>query len=248
MHPNTFVSRLESALGDDLVSLTLFGPTALEEESRLPEDVEHPMLIVTERLDLEVLRRLAPPVQAWRSAGHPKPLVFTKERLKHSSDSFPVELLDMKEARKVLYGEDSILKLEVRRTYFQQELATKLKTELLDLRSSFLEDVGDSKKLRRVLLDSLAGVRLLLRAVLRMYVPTCPSTHKGVLDSLKIHLPVNGEVYQRVAGLRQEEPPEPSGGLEALFTEYLTEIEKLADSTDALRIKQGGATYPPFRG
>lgn len=248
MTPQELVSRLESALGDGLVSITLYGPTALEEETQLPEDVEHPILIVTEQLNQETLTKLAQPVQEWRASGHPKPLCFTRERLKLSSDSFPVELLDMKEARKVLLGEDSILKLEVRRTYFQQELATKLKTELLELRSSFLEAVGDSEKLRQLLVDSLAGVRLLLRGVLRMYVPHCPSTHAGVLESLKIHLPVNANVYQQIAAFRNKEAPESSDTLEALFSDYLTEIEKLADSTDALRIKRGGATYPPFRG
>ena len=248
MTPKEFVTRLESVLGDGLVSITLYGPTALEEETCLPDDVEHPILIVTEQLDLETLTRLAQPVQEWRACGHPKPLCFTRERLKLSSDSFPVELLDMKEARKVLLGEDSILKLEVRRTYFQQELITKLKTELLELRSSFLEAVGDSERLRQLLVDSLAGVRLLLRGVLRMYIPHCPSTHAGVLESLKIHLSVDAKIYQQVAALRNEATPESSDGLEVLFSNYLTEIEKLADSTDALRIKRAGSTYPPFRG
>lgn len=239
------VSELKEALGDNLVSVTLYGPTALEEASRLPEDVEHPILIVMEELGLESLRKLASPIQKWRGSGHPKPLVFTRERLKHSSESFPVELLDMKEARRVLHGEDSILKLEVRRTHFQQELAANLKTELLALRSSFLENHGDGSALRKTLVDSLSGLRLLLRATLRMFVPVCPSTHRGVLESLKIHLPVDASVYEEVEALRHAEAPE---GIEDLFVCYIREVEKLIDGTDALRVKRGGATYPPFRG
>ncbi len=239
------VSELKEAVGDNLVSVTLYGPTALEEKSRLPEDIEHPILIVTEELGLETLRKLAGPIQQWRGAGHPKPLVFTRERLKHSSESFPVELLDMKEARRVLYGEDSILKLEVRRTHFQQELASNLKMELLSLRSSFLENHGKGPQLRKTLVDSLSGIRLLLRATLRMYVPVCPSTHRGVLESLKIHLPVDASVYEEVETLRHGETPE---AIEELFVRYIREVEKLIDGTDALRVKRGGATYPPFRG
>jgi len=245
--PQELADRLQEALGENLLSVTLYGPTALEEDTETPDDVEHPILIVTETLDLDALTALATPVREWHQSGHPHPLLFTRQRLKQNCDSFPVEFLDMKEARKVLYGEDSILKLELSRAYFQQELASNLKGELLALRSRLLDYFEEPARLRTTLLESLSSLRLFLRATLRLYLPVGPTTHSAVLNALKIHIPVDPTVYEKVEALKRAES-EPES-LHTLYLDYLNEIEKLIDYTDTLNTKRGNSTtYPPFSG
>lgn len=245
LNPEKLAEQLRQTLGDNLISVTLYGPAAKQEMTLQPEDAEFPLLIVTGTLDLDTLCAMANPIREWRDQGQPQPLVFTEKRLTQSGDSFSVELLDMKEARRVLHGKDSVLHLEVSRVHFQTALATNLKRELLGLRSRFLDGQGSPELLRAALLDSQSTVRLLMRAALRLYMPVGPSEHAAVLEALKVHLPVEPEVFNQVESLRKGPGELP---IDVLYGRYLEEIEKVIDGTDALMKRRSTPlTYPPFK-
>lgn len=177
------------------------------------------------------------------------PMVFEAESLAKSSDSFPVEVLDMKECRKVVRGTDSILPMEVNRGHFQQELINTLKAELLRLRTQLLGDYTNPETLRRYLLFSYSSMSLLLRSTLRLFVPVSPSSEIRILETLKIHLPIEPEIFLRVQKLRSGKTVLAGDAICELYFLYLREVEKLADGIDALKVRrQGGATYPPFKG
>ncbi len=250
MDPIELANGLKEALQENLISVTLYGPEAVKkEDDQGNEDFrEYPLLIVTRELNFSTFHAMHPLLKAWHDSGNPMPMIFTEERLNHSSDSFPVEFLDMKEARKVLHGPDSILTLEVGRAHFQQELIHNLKSELLRLRSRFLENMGKPEALKSEICSSLATIHLLMRATLRLYVPVGPSTHKGVMNSLKIHIPINPEVFESVQGLRIGKVAALEMNMDNLYFDLLRELEKIIDGIDRLKIRRAAsATYPPFQ-
>ena len=252
MLPSEFSDNLIAVLGDNLISVTLFGLAAKlsEEELRHAEEetLEYPLLLVLKKLDRETYSKLSPLIKEWLDEGNPMPMVFSADHLAKSADSFPVEVLDMKECRKVIYGSDSILPMEVKRAHFQQELINTLKSELLRLRSHLLEEYGDCEILRRHLLFSYSSISLLLRSTLRLFVPVSPSSESKILETLKIHLPIEPVVFLKVQKLRLGKVHLSDEDINTLYFEYLIEVEKLADGVDAMKIRrQGGATYPPFK-
>ncbi len=250
MTPDALLEKLKTCLADKLVSVTLYGPAAILEEGEMPANGsrENALLIITRDLELDTLRCIAEPIRTWREAGNPAPLLFTEDRIKNAADSFPVEILDMKEARKVLYGEDSILHLELNRTNFQQELVYALKSTLIRLRNNYFNQHDNAGALRRGMLEALTELRLYLRAATRLYVPVCPASNSGVLNAMKVHIPIDPAVFERIETLRETSEETPVTDTEALYYGFIRQIETVIDGIDQLNLRRGATvTYPPFK-
>jgi hypothetical protein len=85
--------------------------------------------------DLEALHGVT---EWWIRQGHPAPLVFTYEELQRSADVFSIELFDMKNRHRMLYGEDFFARLEVPLHLHRLQVERELRTDWLRLRQAIL--------------------------------------------------------------------------------------------------------------
>src|ERR1041384_8092703 len=93
----------------------------------------------------------------------PAPLFFTHEELQQAADVFAIEILDMKQGRRVLYGEDLVAAIEVPMNLHRVQIEHDLRTVLLKLRQHYLRAPGNVSELGPVLRKSFSGVLTLLR-------------------------------------------------------------------------------------
>ena len=77
--------------------------------------------------DLEALHGVT---EWWIRQEHPAPLVFTYEELQRSADVFSIELFDMKNRHRMLYGEDFFAQLEVPLHLHRLQVERELRTGL----------------------------------------------------------------------------------------------------------------------
>src|SRR6266852_801487 len=105
------VENLRVAHGDNLASIVLYGSVAAGDHVELRSD--HNLLIVLKRIALEDLRLSQTTIRDWLSLGQPMPVYFTVEELKRAADVFPIEFLQMEQARKVLHGGDPFELVEI---------------------------------------------------------------------------------------------------------------------------------------
>ena len=98
------VKRLKEAAGDNLQAVVLYGSAADNEFHEEHSDLN--VLCLLQRSSGAELARLQPVGLWWSSKGHPAPLLFTLQELQHSADVFAIELLDMKQRHRMLWGEE----------------------------------------------------------------------------------------------------------------------------------------------
>ena len=72
----------------------------------VPGTSNYNVLLVVDGLGVAELNALSKPALQWAKAGNRPPLLFTRGQLKASADVFPIELLDMRQSHRVLFGED----------------------------------------------------------------------------------------------------------------------------------------------
>ena len=132
MSNEELIKELREALGPGLKSVVLYGSAAAGDfvEGVSGRDV----LIVAERLGASELAALAAPLAHWEAAGNPMPQLFTPEELAGSADVFPIELADMQQSRRVLFGADPLTEIKIDMPHFRIQLERELKTRLLVLR------------------------------------------------------------------------------------------------------------------
>ena len=98
-----FVTRARQAAGPNIESMILFGSAVSGDFHPGHSDLN--LFCVLHDSSFTALQALAPAVKWWNKQKQPPPLCMTRHELERSTDVFTIELLDMVEHHRVLYGE-----------------------------------------------------------------------------------------------------------------------------------------------
>lgn len=159
------VSRLRTASGDNLVSVVLYGSAAREEFHEQYSDVN--VLGVFSDLGAGPLAAITPVVRWWtHEEKFTPPLMMTEVELRESADVFAIELLDIQNAHRTLFGEDIISEIQVPMNLHRVEVEHELRLTLLRLRQHMLLSPDNESELKLVLAKSLSSVLTLVRHAL----------------------------------------------------------------------------------
>ena len=218
MTPEVLTEKLKMACGSHLKSVVLFGSAAAGDYTGKQSDYN--VLVVLDRLGVEELKALAPATRAWMRCGNPAPLLFTQESLARSTDTFPLEIADIKESHRVLFGEDITSAFSVNTATMRHELERELKGKLMQLRSRYLLSSGKPHQLTQLMIRSLSTFLVLCRGALRLYQAEVPTKKLDALAALARHIPIQTGAFESVAQLKSGKRLRGVVA-EKLFAEYL---------------------------
>jgi len=159
------VSRMKEFAAENLESVILYGSAARGDHKEGHSDLN--VLCVLRSLSPRELTRVAPVVHWWcKNQNEPAPLFFSGDELRSSADVFSIELLDMQESRRVLYGSDIIAGIDVPMNLHRVQVEHDLRTLLLKLRQHFLLNGHKENELRAADAKSSSSALALLRHTL----------------------------------------------------------------------------------
>ncbi len=223
--------ELKAACGENLKSVILYGSAAAGDHSGKRSDYN--VLVVTDDLSKDALKAFSKTAKAWARAGNPAPLLFTMERLKKSTDVFPVELLDIKECHQILFGEDVVSDLEISTENLRLQIEHELRGNLIQLRQQYLLAAGNPKEVCGLMVRSLSSFLVLFRASLRLFATDIPQKKFQALEKLNETVPVPCDVFQNVQNLKDGSLKPKNVDADAIFEEYIRAIESVTDAVDA---------------
>src|SRR6267143_1510117 len=108
---NEFVTRLREAAGANLESVILFGSAAAGDFH--PEFSNVNLFCVVRESSFAALQAVAPAVKWWDRQRQPPPLFMTRHEIERSIDVFSIELIDMQQHHRVLFGDDVLQGLQI---------------------------------------------------------------------------------------------------------------------------------------
>jgi hypothetical protein len=159
-------------------------------------------------------------------------MVIDKEFLAGATDSLPMQLGEIKEQHRLLWGADPFerLKIDERRLRLAGEHAAR--QELLRLRAAFVELNGDRKRLRALLLESLKTILMVVRALLRVRHMPVPPRLVATVERLEAAHTQRFATIHALLAVRSGGPwpPDP---IDDIFRRYLEEVGRLASLVDA---------------
>jgi predicted nucleotidyltransferase len=225
-----FVQLTRGAAGENLVSIVLYGSAARGAERHAYSDLN--LLCVVKSAGRSDLDRLASVVDWWsRGQMQRPPLVFTADELRRSADVFAIEMLDMKEARKVLYGEDIIADIAVPTNLHRVQVEHELRTAIQKLRQHYLHDGQDSSMLRSVLVKSWSSAATLLRHSLIAMGEVAPARGEELIAQVAKVLKVDAAPLHAVLKLRVGGGA--AGNVAGIYGDYLRVLERVTEQIDA---------------
>jgi predicted nucleotidyltransferase len=232
MSPEQFTENLKTVCGDNLKAVVLYGSAAAGDYTAKGSDYN--VLIVLNDLRPAVLRQLSKPVARWEKSGNPVPLLFTRKRLAEAADVFPIELLDMHDARKVLFGDDVIQGLEISTANLRLQVERELRSAQIQLCRGYLSASGNPRRMTALLTGSFSGVLTLFRAALRLFENPVPAEKFQALEKLNGHVSVKLEVFRQIQALKTGALKIKKVDADRLFEEYLKSIEAVVDAVDRI--------------
>lgn len=225
------VSRARAALGERLDSIVLYGSAARGEFDSGHSDLN--VLILTTALDREALRLAAPLVIWWVEAGNPQPLLFTRDEFRRSTDAFPIEIVDIQKAHRLLFGVDPISGLTVDAGQHRAQLEHEIRSKLLRLRQKAIPLLEDRKALLRLMEDSVTTFLLFVRHMLLLKGLEAPAPRRQLVTAAHQAGLIEPFCFAQLIDLREGKVSPKSVDSVQLFEDYLKQIEVLVASIDA---------------
>lgn len=217
--------------GDNLKSISLYGSAVGEDF--IPKKSNINLLLVMERIDPPDLKMSLKLVNQGRKKGI-IPLLLTIEHMKSSTDTFPIEFLEMKENYILIYGKDILGELEVNSRNIRHQCEQQLKGGLIRLYQVYLETGMKEKRIRFLLINSLTSFIPIFRSLLRLKEKALPVKKSDIVSDLEKEFAVNGGIFLKV--LKMKEGKKVEGNLEKLFDDYIEEVEKLCIICDKMEV------------
>ena len=195
------VSRMKEFAGENLESMILYGSAARGDFKEGHSDLN--VLCVLRSVAARELTRVTPVVRWWsKDHNEPAPLFFTAEELRQSADVFSIELLDMQESRRVLFGADVVAGVLVPMNLHRVQVEHDLRTLLLKLRQHFLLTGQKESELRTAEAKSSSSVLALLRHTLIAFDEEPPATAQEVFARIAVLTGADAEAFTVAFKLR----------------------------------------------
>jgi hypothetical protein len=223
------VGKLKDIYQEDLVSLVFYGSAASGEFVDARSNVN--LLVVLKSVDLACLRRSSPLLNKYPWI---QPLFLTQEYIKNSTDTFPIEFLDMKENYQLAFGADLLkdLAIDLKNLRFQCE--QELKAKLITVSQSYLKFHNNKTMLRGLLFKTFISVVHVARNLLRLKNRIPPYRKYDVLKELSAEFGINLGLWEKIMVARKTNERVTSVQLDEMFEGFTSDLEKLAVCVDAM--------------
>jgi predicted nucleotidyltransferase len=229
---NEFISRLRAQSGENLQSVILYGSAADGEFH--PDFSNVNLLCILREISFAALAATAPAVEWWTRQKHHAPLLLTSEELERSTDVFSIELLDMQQRHRLLFGDDVLSSLKIPMHLHRAQLEYELREKLILLRGRLLLVAGSKKRLWELLLSSLSTFATLFRHALIALGDTPPRAKRDAIQALAKRIPFDPSAFLQLLDIRERKAEAKQFDVTDVFARYLTAVQQVTAAVDKL--------------
>jgi hypothetical protein len=143
------------------------------------------IIVIVNDNAVEQLTKCMRVAQKWLKRKVAIPFFMTPEFIASALDSYPVELLDIQSAHRILFGEDYFSKLEIDRDDLRLQCERELRGVSIHLRKEFVASGGEGKSLGSLALASMKKNLPVFKALLRLSGKPVPKIRSDVIMAIE---------------------------------------------------------------
>lgn len=227
-----FVEKMRAAAGANLESVILYGSAASGDYH--PEFSNVNLFCILRDGSHTKLRALGAVVAWWDRQKQPPPLFMTREELERSTDVFAIELMDMQQHHRVLSGDDLIAGLKIPMRLHRVQVEYELREKLILLRQHLLLADDDERRMREVLVRSVASFATLFRHALVALGESAPVTKRDAVVRLAARIGFDASPIEQVLDVREHKADGKKLHAAAVVGGYLEAVEKVITAVDEM--------------
>jgi nucleotidyltransferase-like protein len=229
---NEFVSRLREAAGANLESVILFGSAVAGDFH--PEFSNVNLFCVVRESSFAALQAVSPAVKWWDRQKQPPPLFMTRNEVERSIDVFSIELIDMQQHHRVLFGEDVLQGLEIPANLHRMQVEYELREKLALLRQHLLLASGNDSRLWELLTRSVSSFVTLFRHTLMVLDQAAPQRKREAIHALSQQIKFDPTGVLDVLDVREGKANRRKLDVKDVFSRYLAAVEQVTTAVDRM--------------
>ena len=191
---------LTAVLGDNLVSLVLYGSAARGGWVEGRSDVN--VLLIVRDASAASLGKAAPALKDWALYAHAAPLIQTERDWDASADVFPIEIEDMRAAHRLLAGKDPFAGVTTERADLRAQLEREARGKLIRLRAEYAASAADGKQLGALLARATPTFVVLFRGGLLLAGRPVPAEAIAAVAAMAQVAGFDGAAFDWALGAR----------------------------------------------
>lgn len=227
-----FVKRVREAGGANLESIILFGSAVAGDFHDGLSNLN--MFCVLRDSSFKSLQALTPAAKWWDRKKQPPPLCMTRQELARSTDVFTIELLDMQQHHRVLFGTDALEGLQIPMNLHRVQVEYELREKLILLRQHLLIHSGDNARLLDLLQRSAPSFSTLFRHALIAVGNKSSMGRREAVQALSKRIGFDSSAMLHVLDVREHKGDAKKITVSDLVQQYLSAIEKVIDAVDQI--------------
>jgi predicted nucleotidyltransferase len=227
-----FVEKLRDAAKDNLVSVILFGSAVAGDFHEEYSDLN--LFCVLRDGSFAALQAVAPVAKWWDKQKQPPPLFLTREEIERSTDVFSIELMDMKEHHRVLFGDYVLKDLKIPTTLHRMQVEYELREKLSVLRRHLLLASGNNARLWELLTRSVSSFATLFRHALIVLGHQAPAGKRDAVKMLADKIGFDASGFLHVLDVRELRVKSKELNVTDVFSRYLTALEQVTAAVDRM--------------
>jgi hypothetical protein len=225
-----FVRRIHEAGGSNVESVVLFGSAVAGDFHEGLSNVN--LMCVLRDSSLKALQALSPAAKWWDGKKQTPPLCMTKQELQRSTDVFTIELLDMQQHHRVLFGDDPLQDLEIPMDLHRVQVEYELREKLILLRQHLLLAANNESRLWEVVLRSAPSFSTLFRHALITLGDSKTTSRRDAVAALSQRVGFDGGSILQVLDVREGKADRKKIAIIDLAGRYLASVEKVIAAVD----------------
>ncbi len=234
----TFARELADLYRGELVSVVLYGSAARGEYREGRSDLN--VLVLLRRTDATMLRRGSALARGWVAEGNPPPLMLGAEEMRRSLDVFPIEYSDIRDAHRVLHGEDPFAGVEIDPEHLRLQCEHEIKGKQIQLREGYLLSAEEPDELGELLLRSFSTFLLLFRTVLRLSGSGAPRDAESVIEQTAARVGFAPDALREIHRARSEGAALRPAPNDPVVTGYLDAVARTVEFVDRMTAREEG--------
>lgn len=232
-HLDNLIDDLKKILGENLVTVMIFGSQAHVEPEKLKSNIN--LMIILEYLSSDDLKNTSKVLQKWVKAENPIPVIMSKAEWYSSFDVYALEYSDIKEKYKIVYGQDLTGDINVDKHYLRLQCESELKNLFLKYRNHYLMKINSDREMEKVANNVIKTLLVIFRGVIRLHNELVPESSEYIILQAAKFMEIDTELLIRMANVRDGKEDYKSKEIEKISDRMITILQDLLRQVDAMR-------------
>lgn len=224
---------LVTALGDDLVSLILYGDFVKESGFPVATGPINLMLVL-QQISCQRLDRVSPLIAKAERTIPLATMTVTAEDIETSCDVFPIKFHDMQRYHRLLAGKDVLSNLEIADDFLRLRCEQQLKNLMIRLRATYLHRNQSDSALVETLCEASNSFLRDISACLFLKTGIVPEDECDLSEDFGREFEIDVSVMTEMLRLRDTRSVPDSKELRRVFDQFMKLVHDAALSIDEM--------------